>query len=251
MPNGSYRLRLLVCWALPKVLVVDDERVIADTLAIILNQHGFEASAAYDGTEAVEQAYSLRPDMIICDVMKPDMNGVEAAILVREFLPSCKILLFSGQAQNLYDCAQEHGLELWPKPVHPQKLLTWLGYDSSFNVESVRPVAVPYVAPSPPPELPKPIPVRIEAPAKAAKERKKPLFTPQSLVGAIIWYLVQYLVKFAGFVLVLMAVFGILSVIGYGIDQVIVWTRTPHIQRQHYTDPKPDNDDTRFRLLKT
>ena len=39
----------------PKILVVDDERVIADTLAIILNQHGFEASAVYTGTAAVER----------------------------------------------------------------------------------------------------------------------------------------------------------------------------------------------------
>ena len=40
----------------PKVLVVDDERVIADTLAIILNQHGLDASAVYTGTAAVERA---------------------------------------------------------------------------------------------------------------------------------------------------------------------------------------------------
>ncbi len=71
----------------PKVLVVDDEHVIADTLAIILNQHGFDALAVYTGTGAVEQARNLHPDLIISDVIMPDMDGIEAAIHIRAFLP--------------------------------------------------------------------------------------------------------------------------------------------------------------------
>jgi len=114
----------------PKVLVVDDERVIADTLAIILNQHGYEASAAYTGTGAVERARQLSPDLVISDVVMPDMNGIEAAILIRGFLPSCKILLFSGQAAtaDLLENAraQGHEFEILAKPVHPQDLLAKL-----------------------------------------------------------------------------------------------------------------------------
>ena len=51
----------------PKVLVADDERVIADTLAIILNQSGFDATAVYNGEKAVEAARTLKPDMLISD----------------------------------------------------------------------------------------------------------------------------------------------------------------------------------------
>ena len=69
--------------AKPRVLVVDDERVIADTLAIILNQNGFEASAVYTGTAAVDRARDTRPDLIISDVIMPDMNGIDAAIHYR------------------------------------------------------------------------------------------------------------------------------------------------------------------------
>jgi CheY-like chemotaxis protein len=116
--------------AKPKVLVVDDERVIADTLAIILNQHGFNASAVYTGMEAVEKARSIKPDLIISDVIMPDMNGIEAAIHIREFLPKCKILLFSGQAAtaDLLENArsQGHEFEILAKPVHPQDLLARL-----------------------------------------------------------------------------------------------------------------------------
>jgi CheY-like chemotaxis protein len=114
----------------PKVLVVDDERVIADTLAIILNKAGFDASAVYTGTGAVERARSDRPDLIISDVIMPDMNGIEAAINIRAFLPGCKILLFSGQAAtaDLLESARAkgHDFEILAKPVHPQDLLARL-----------------------------------------------------------------------------------------------------------------------------
>lgn len=114
----------------PRVLVVDDERVIADTLAIILNQAGFEASAVYTGMGAVDTAREVRPDLIISDVIMPDMNGIEAAIHIRGFLPDCKILLFSGQAAtaDLLESARAkgHEFEILAKPVHPQDLLAKL-----------------------------------------------------------------------------------------------------------------------------
>ena len=114
----------------PIVLVVDDEQVIADTLAKILDLNGYDASAVYTGTAAVESARSLRPDLIISDVIMPDMNGIEAAISIRSFLPACKILLFSGQAAtaDLLEDARAHGheFESLAKPVHPSDLLAKL-----------------------------------------------------------------------------------------------------------------------------
>jgi CheY-like chemotaxis protein len=115
----------------PKVLVADDERVIADTLTIILNQNGFDAQAVYSGEKAVEAARTMQPNMLICDVIMQDMNGIDAAIHIREMLPECKILLFSGQAAtaDLLERArnQGHNFEILAKPVHPQDLLTRLG----------------------------------------------------------------------------------------------------------------------------
>ncbi len=114
----------------PKVLVADDERVIADTLSIILNQSGFDATAVYSGERAVEIARTLKPDMLISDVIMTDMNGIDAAIQIRGMLPGCKILLFSGQAAtaDLLDHArvQGHEFEILAKPVHPQDLLARL-----------------------------------------------------------------------------------------------------------------------------
>ncbi len=114
----------------PKVLVVDDERVIADTLAMILNQSGFEARAVYSGEKAVESASSFRPDMLITDVIMADLNGIDAAIMIRALLPTVKILLFSGQAAtaDLLEKARAKGyeFEILAKPVHPQDLLSKL-----------------------------------------------------------------------------------------------------------------------------
>jgi len=86
--------------AKPRVLVADDERVIADTLAIILNQAGFDATAVYSGEKAVEMAQILRPDMLISDVIMTDLNGIDAAIQIRAMLPDCKILLFSRPGRH-------------------------------------------------------------------------------------------------------------------------------------------------------
>jgi CheY-like chemotaxis protein len=114
----------------PKVLVVDDEQVIADTLAKILDINGYDASAVYSGLSAVESARALQPDLIISDVIMQDMDGIEAAIKIRAFLPSCKILLFSGQAAtaDLLENArsQGHDFEILAKPVHPSELLAKL-----------------------------------------------------------------------------------------------------------------------------
>ena len=114
----------------PKVLVVDDERVIADTLAMILNQSGFQAKAVYSGEAALDMASTYQPDMLIADVIMADLNGIDAAIKIRTLLPKIKILLFSGQAAtaDLLEKARNQGyeFEILAKPVHPQDLLTRL-----------------------------------------------------------------------------------------------------------------------------
>jgi CheY-like chemotaxis protein len=111
----------------PKVLVVDDERVIADTLAAILGKCGFAALAAYQGLSALEIALAIRPDLLLTDVAMPGMNGIELAIAVKQAVPDCKVLLFSGQAStaNLLAEAHDagHDFTTLQKPLHPTELL--------------------------------------------------------------------------------------------------------------------------------
>jgi CheY-like chemotaxis protein len=109
------------------VLVADDEQVIANTLAIILNQAGFEARAVFSGEKAVEEIDTFHPDMLISDVIMTGMTGIEAAIITRQRLPKCKVLLFSGQAAtaDLLEKArlEGHEFQILAKPVHPTDLL--------------------------------------------------------------------------------------------------------------------------------
>jgi CheY-like chemotaxis protein len=111
----------------PRVLIADDEEVIANTLAMILSQSGFDAHAVYSGEKALEMVESLKPDILISDVIMSGISGIQTAIRVRAILPSCKVLLFSGQAAtaNLLEEARAQGyeFELLTKPVHPADLL--------------------------------------------------------------------------------------------------------------------------------
>ena len=110
-----------------KVLVVDDQRLIVDTIVEILEGAGFEAIPVYDPWEALDAAARSQPDYLLTDVLMPRMNGVELAIAIRKMYPTVKILLFSGQAgiSEILLEAQKRGyqFELIPKPIHPLKLV--------------------------------------------------------------------------------------------------------------------------------
>ena len=98
--------------------------------ALHLNQSGFEARAVYSGEQALELASTFQPDMLICDVIMLDLNGIDTAIRIRAVLPSIKIVLFSGQAAtaDLLEKARAdgHEFEILAKPVHPTDLLAKL-----------------------------------------------------------------------------------------------------------------------------
>ena len=110
-----------------RILIVDDHRLIADTLREIMQNSGFEARVAYDGRSALEIASRFRPDWLLSDVLMPRMNGVDLAIAMRKMYPDAKILLFSGQAgiSEILLAGHRQGFEfeLIAKPIHPLKLI--------------------------------------------------------------------------------------------------------------------------------
>jgi CheY-like chemotaxis protein len=114
----------------PRILVVDDEKLIADTIVQILNRNGFIAEAAYSGAEAIEKAERHCPELVLSDVLMPHVDGVEAAIAIRELCPDTRIVLFSGQAATVEILARArergHTFELLPKPIHPTQLIKHL-----------------------------------------------------------------------------------------------------------------------------
>jgi CheY-like chemotaxis protein len=113
-----------------KVLIADDERVIADTLAAILNQGGFEARAVYSCIKALEIAPEFKPDLLLADVIMSDLNGIEAAIRMKALLPNIRVFLLSGQTATAEllerQNASGYGFEILTKPVHPKELISRL-----------------------------------------------------------------------------------------------------------------------------
>jgi DNA-binding NtrC family response regulator len=96
----------------PLVFVVDDEPIISSTVAMILECKGFDAKSFTNPIKALAAACLQAPDLLISDVVMPELSGVDLAIYVKGHYPDCKVLLFSGQ-----------DFEVLSKPVHPTDLL--------------------------------------------------------------------------------------------------------------------------------
>jgi DNA-binding NtrC family response regulator len=130
--------------------VVDDEHVIASTLAAILKLNGYSATFFTSALEALAAAQLRAPDLLISDVLMPGLSGVDLAIQIRAECPECKILLFSGQATTwdlLEDAhSQGHYFELLQKPVHPSVILMSieaLEAESSLTCPKKTPSSIP------------------------------------------------------------------------------------------------------------
>ncbi len=108
-----------------RVLVIDDEHIIADTLKQILELHGFEATPLYSGESALEWIESFRPDIVLSDIVMHQVDGVEAAVRIRELHPECRVILFSASALSSANRRKivTLGFEFLERPLHPKDLL--------------------------------------------------------------------------------------------------------------------------------
>jgi DNA-binding response OmpR family regulator len=121
-----------------KVIIVDDEKNICESLAAIFTSRGYESKVAFSAEQAVEIIAEWQPDLAILDVGLPKTNGIDLAIALKTSHPACRVLLFSGQPSTtdlLADAAADgHPFEIVAKPVHPAVLL-----DKAADLLSVNP----------------------------------------------------------------------------------------------------------------
>lgn len=110
-----------------RVLIVDDEIAIGDTLGLIFRAEHYDVRVSYTAERAIEVISTWRPDLAILDVMLPGMNGIDLAIVIKANHPACQVLLFSGHAKTttLLEEAGKRGyqFEVLAKPMHPTQML--------------------------------------------------------------------------------------------------------------------------------
>lgn len=114
-----------------KVAVVDDEHIVADTLAEILSLHGYQSKAIYSGEAAIEEAEGFGPEVVLIDFRMQGIDGIEASIQIRKRRPTCRIILFtaSPMRHTIQKRISTLGFEFLHRPLHPWDVLTLLGSD--------------------------------------------------------------------------------------------------------------------------
>lgn len=123
--------------AMLRVLIADKQSDVADSTARMLGKFGHQTTAVYSGQRAVEVAAVLRPNVFLSEVMMPGMTGIEAGILVRLMLPSCRVILFAeeGLTAGLFARAESKGyvFETISKPIEVQVLVSRLRRPSTAS----------------------------------------------------------------------------------------------------------------------
>lgn len=107
-----------------KILVADDNKDVSETLAVMLEMMGHQVETALDGEQAVAIAAALRPDVVVLDIGMPKKNGYDAAMEIREELPSAMLIAATGwgQREDLRRAALAGFDHHLTKPVDPERL---------------------------------------------------------------------------------------------------------------------------------
>jgi len=115
-----------------RILVVDDEPLVAQTLTLIFRRNGFDASTAYDAEQAMATLRHATPDLVLCDIDMPGRDGISLmADLTRE-LPNCPILVLTGFYSSIdrvraYADTLGQQVSIVTKPCQPVELLRHAG----------------------------------------------------------------------------------------------------------------------------
>ncbi|ALG69638.1 regulator [Azospirillum thiophilum] len=100
---------------MPTVLVVDDDPALRLTLRRLLEKAGVEVEEAADGDEAMRLFRARRPDLVICDVVMPYVDGLRTIMTMRRLAPAAKIIAISGggrsKAMDLLAAARQMGAD--------------------------------------------------------------------------------------------------------------------------------------------
>ena len=102
-----------------RVLIADDSEIIRGLIRSLLEQFADVEVCAEtaNGRDTIDSALLLKPDLVIVDVIMPEMNGIEAVSVLKQHLPSTKVILFTMYGESVKSLAQAAGVDIvLPKP---------------------------------------------------------------------------------------------------------------------------------------
>lgn len=82
-----------------KILTIDDEQTVRETLAAYLEDSGFQVIEAENGRDGIDKVRRENPDLVLCDLNMPEMNGLEVVAVVAEEFPETPIIIASGRGR--------------------------------------------------------------------------------------------------------------------------------------------------------
>lgn len=115
-----------------KILIVDDDPDLVEAVSMLLEAEGFAPIPAYGGGEGLEAARSQTPDLIVLDIMMPDMDGYQVAQKLSEDDALCDIpvIMLTAVTEYVGDTSYSHSEgktlvadDFFEKPVDPQALV--------------------------------------------------------------------------------------------------------------------------------
>ena len=116
-----------------RILMVDDDRDFCEATAIFLESKGYEVTVAYDGKEGLEKIRTIQPDLVILDVMMPEMNGYDVCVIMKadSNLKKIPVILLTGVGEAMFKTTYNQYMGMMteaddylPKPVDTAELAT-------------------------------------------------------------------------------------------------------------------------------
>jgi two-component system, chemotaxis family, chemotaxis protein CheY len=113
---------------MPKILIIDDNEDLRETLVVLLEDQGYSVVSASDGDSGVQAFDQARPDLVLTDVIMPNSDGVEAIRRIRGIEPSARIIAMSGGSMSGNDyqlrmAKQAGAMEVLAKPFEVDDLV--------------------------------------------------------------------------------------------------------------------------------
>src|SRR5436190_16049487 len=113
---------------MPKILIIDDEKSIRNTLKDILTYEKFEVDEAADGAEGIKKAESGNFDLILCDIKMPKMDGIEVLAKLQEINADIPVIMISGHGtiETAVEAIKKGAFDFISKPPDLNRLLVTL-----------------------------------------------------------------------------------------------------------------------------